>query len=115
MVPIEWYWNPLKMALWLFMFVLEFLQLGIRPAALALRLFVNMFAGHSVLLVFTCLGFIIFASDHHAVFLSSGFGIAGWVLSLLLYTIELLVAALQAYIFTMLSAVFIGMCAHPEH
>ena len=32
-----------------------------------------------------------------------------------LYALELLVAFLQAYIFTLLSAVFIGLCAHPEH
>jgi F-type H+-transporting ATPase subunit a len=115
MVPIEWSWNPLKMLLWLFMFALELLQLGIRPAALALRLFVNMFAGHSVLLVFTCLGFIIFAADHQSLVLSHSLGVIGWVVAIGLYGLELLVAVLQAYIFTMLSAVFIGMCAHPEH
>ena len=43
-------------------------------------------------------------------------GVFGWMLTIVLSTaLELLVALLQAYIFTLLSAVFIGLCAHPEH
>ncbi|MBA3709488.1 MAG: F0F1 ATP synthase subunit A [Planctomycetes bacterium] len=115
LVPVKWSWNPIAILLWLFLFVLELSQLVIRPAVLAVRLFVNMFAGHSVLLVFASLGFIIFAGDHNAHAMSTGLGVVGWVLTLGLYALELLVAFLQAYIFTLLSAVFIGLCAHPEH
>jgi F-type H+-transporting ATPase subunit a len=115
LVPVKWSWHPLAIVLWLFLFVLEVAQLVIRPTVLAVRLFVNMFAGHSVLLVFASLGFIIFASDHTAYGMSAGLGIVGWILTLGLYALELLVAFLQAYIFTLLSAVFIGLCAHPEH
>jgi F-type H+-transporting ATPase subunit a len=115
LAPVKWSWNPMAMLLWLFLWVLEAAQLIIRPTVLAIRLTVNMFAGHSVLLVFASLGFIIFATDHHAIVLASGLGAAGWVLLIFLYALELLVALLQAYIFTLLSAVFIGLCAHPEH
>jgi F-type H+-transporting ATPase subunit a len=103
------------MALWFFLFVLEVSQLVIRPTVLAMRLCINMFAGHSVLLVFACLGFIIMSTDVTAVGSGLALGIAGWVLTVILYFLELLVAVLQAFIFTMLSAVFIGLCAHPEH
>ncbi len=116
LVPVHWSWNPLAILLWLFLFVLEVAQLAIRPTVLAVRLFVNMFAGHSVLLVFASLGFIIFAEDHHAYATSTGFGTGGWILTtFFLYPLELLIAVLQAFIFTLLSAVFIGLCAHPEH
>ena len=103
------------MGLWMFLFVLEVSQLVIRPTVLAMRLCINMFAGHSVLLVFASLGFIIVASDPSAIASGTGMGIAGWLLTVVLYFLELLVAVLQAFIFTMLSAVFIGLCAHPEH
>lgn len=115
LVPVPWSWNPLGMALWFFLFVLEVAQLVIRPTVLAMRLCINLFAGHSVLLVFACLGFIIVAGDHSAITSGVAMGIAGWVLTVILYFLELLVAVLQAFIFTMLSAVFIGLCAHPEH
>lgn len=115
LVPVPWSWNPLGMLLWFFLFVLEVAQLVIRPTVLAMRLCINIFAGHSVLLVFACLGFIIVANDPSAHASGLGMGVAGWVLTVVLYFLELLVAVLQAFIFTMLSAVFIGLCAHPEH
>lgn len=115
LVPVPWTWNPLGMLLWFFLFVLEVAQLVIRPTVLAMRLCINLFAGHSVLLVFACLGFIIVGNDHSAIASGVGMGAAGWVLTVVLYFLELLVAVLQAFIFTMLSAVFIGLCAHPEH
>ncbi len=115
LVPVPWTWNPLGMGLWFFLFVLEVSQLVIRPTVLAMRLCINLFAGHSVLLVFACLGFIIVGNDHTAIASGVGMGAAGWLLTVVLYFLELLVAVLQAFIFTMLSAVFIGLCAHPEH
>jgi F-type H+-transporting ATPase subunit a len=68
-----------------------------------------------VLLVFATLGFIIYSSDHNAYAMSGTMGVFGWLLTIPFYALELLVALLQAYIFTLLSAVFIGLCAHPEH
>jgi len=115
LVPVHWSWHPGNMLLWFFLAFSEILQLVIRPAVLAIRLFANMLAGHSVLLVFATLGFVIYSSDHDAVAMSSTMGIFGWILTIPFYALELLVALLQAYIFTLLSAVFIGLCAHPEH
>jgi ATP synthase subunit 6 len=115
LVPIKWSWHPGNMLLWIFLAFSEILQLVIRPSVLAIRLFANMLAGHSVLLVFATLGFIIFASDPTALGMSTTMGAFGWFLTIPFYALELLVALLQAYIFTLLSAVFIGLCAHPEH
>jgi F-type H+-transporting ATPase subunit a len=71
---------------------------------LAIRLFANMLAGHIVL--FAMIGMaVIYGGVAH---LSIGLG-------LFVYFLEILVAFLQAYIFTMLSAIFIGQMLHPEH
>ncbi len=115
LVPIPWSWHPGNMLLWIFLAFSEILQLVIRPVVLAIRLFANMLAGHSVLLVFATLGFIIYSSDHNAYAMAGTMGVFGWLLTIPFYALELLVALLQAYIFTLLSAVFIGLCAHPEH
>ncbi len=115
LVPVHWSWNPGNMLLWFFLAFSEILQLVIRPAVLSIRLFANMLAGHSVLLVFATLGFIIYSSDQQAVGMATAMGGFGWLLTIPFYALELLVALLQAYIFTLLSAVFIGLCAHPEH
>jgi F-type H+-transporting ATPase subunit a len=74
-----------------------------------------MFAGHIALLVFLSLGFVIYASAPGSDGMASGIGLLGWVVALPLYALELLVCFLQAYIFTLLSAVFIGLCIHQEH
>ena len=90
----------------------ELLGLFTKPFALAIRLFANMTAGHLVILSLIGLIFTF----------SKLFGaVAGWAVSpvsvafaLFIYVLELLVAFLQAYVFTMLSAIFIGM-AVAEH
>ncbi len=115
LVPVPWSWNPLMMVLWFFLFVMEVSQVFIRPIVLAIRLFANMFAGHTVLLVFASLGFVIHASDPSSPVLTGTLGVFGWLMTVALYALELLVAFLQAYVFVLLSAVFIGLCAHPEH
>jgi F-type H+-transporting ATPase subunit a len=98
----------LKPPLWGLMFVIEVAGLLIKHVVLAVRLFANMLAGHIVLAVI--LGFIAQAVGIFT-FLVTPASIAGDVaLSLL----ELFVAFLQAYIFTFLSALFIGMAAHPH-
>jgi F-type H+-transporting ATPase subunit a len=93
-------------------FVIEVIGVLVRNAVLAVRLFANMFSGHMVL--GTILFFIQMAANLHwavwgAVTLSSVFGIIA--LSLL----EIFVAFLQAYIFTFLTALFMGLAMHPQH
>ncbi len=100
----------LKPFLWGLMFFIEVAGLLIRHIVLAVRLFANMFAGHVVLAVI--LGFILMAYSNKWVFgLVMPASIVGVIcLSLL----ELFVAFLQAYIFTFLSALFIGSAVHPH-
>jgi F-type H+-transporting ATPase subunit a len=93
-------------------FVIEVVGLLVRNAVLAVRLFANMFAGHMVLA--TILLFIKMAANVSPVLwgtitLSSVLGIVA--LSLL----ELFVAFLQAYIFTFLTSLFMGMAITPQH
>ena len=88
------------------MIVVELLGLFTKPFALAIRLFANMTAGHIV--IYALIG-LIFAMNTLAVApVSVG-------MALFIYLLEILVAMLQAYIFTMLSAVFIGMAVHQDH
>ena len=99
----------LKPPLWVLMFVIEVAGLLIRHIVLAVRFFANMFAGHVVLAVI--LGFILMAWSSLAFCLVMPVSIGGVIaLSLL----ELFVAFLQAYIFTFLSALFIGSAVHPH-
>jgi len=85
-------------------FFLEFLGVFIKAGVLALRLFANLLAGHIAL--FSVLGLLL---TYGAVAFPVIF------LGLFVYMLEILVAFLQAYIFTMLSALFIGQVFHPEH
>jgi F-type H+-transporting ATPase subunit a len=87
------------------MIIVEFLALLTKPFALCVRLFANMTAGHVV--IFALIG-LIFLMGYVITPLSIAF-------SLFIYLLEILIALLQAYIFTMLSALFIGMAVHQEH
>ena len=91
--------------------LIEFVGIVItRPLSLAVRLFANMLAGHLLLVSFA----VITAS----VFEPSGLAVI-WPFSLFLLIaltgFELLVAFLQAFIFTILAAVYIGSSMHPDH
>ncbi len=88
------------------MFVVEMLGLFTKPFALAIRLFANMSAGHIVILALIGLIFIL------KTFIVAPVSVA---FALFIYLLEILVALIQAYIFTMLSSLFIGMAVHQEH
>jgi F-type H+-transporting ATPase subunit a len=88
------------------MIPVEILGLFTKPFALAIRLFANMVAGHTVILAL--LGLIFFMQTVFVAFVSIPF-------TLFVYMLEILVALIQAYIFTMLSSLFIGMAVHQEH
>ncbi len=92
--------------LWPLMLVVEIMGLLAKHVALTIRLFANMIAGHIVLFAF--LGLIIMFKNYFLVGVSVPFGI-------FVYFLEILVAVIQAYIFTILSALFIGMSVNPEH
>lgn len=84
---------------------IELISLIIKPIALMIRLFANMLAGHIVIVCFVLLIFI-FAGLN--VYVGSGFSIISVALSVFSMLIELLVTAIQAYIFANLTAIFIG-------
>jgi F-type H+-transporting ATPase subunit a len=77
-----------------------------KPIALALRLFANMTAGHVVIL--SLLGLIFILQTALVAPVSVAF-------ALFIYCLEIFVGLVQAYIFTMLTALFIGMSQHPAH
>lgn len=91
--------------------VVELFGIFTKPFALMIRLFANIMAGHSVILALTSLIFIT-ASMGSAV--NSSMTVLSVFFSIFMNLLELLVAFIQAYVFTMLSAVFIGL-AHVEH
>lgn len=84
----------------------------LRPLTLALRLFANVFAGHIILLVFTLGGFVLFASDN---FLLKGVSFVSWAFAIVLTLFELMVAVLQAYVFILLTSVYVQGALAEEH
>jgi F-type H+-transporting ATPase subunit a len=87
-------------------YFMEIVGALVKPFALAIRLFANMFAGH--MLLAAVLGFI-FVFKNYSVASLSVLGVV--VMSFL----EIFVAFLQAYIFTFLTTIFIGFAVRPEH
>jgi len=92
----------------------EILGLFLKPFTLLLRLFANITAGHIVILCFVGLIFI-FGKAGTSVGGSIAGAAAAIPLTLFMMTLELLVAFLQAFIFTMLSATYIGMALEEHH
>jgi F-type H+-transporting ATPase subunit a len=92
--------------LWPIMVPVEILGLFTKPFALTVRLFANMLAGHIV--IFFLLGLIFIMGN-------SLFAIVSVPFAMMIYFLELFVALVQAYIFTMLSSLFIGMAAAMKH
>ena len=89
-----------------FMFALELVSSFVRLFALAIRLFANILAGH--ILLVTLLGFIIIYKNFMV-------ATASILFTTLMSLLELFVAFLQAYIFTFLTAIFIGFSISEEH
>lgn len=92
--------------------LIEFFGLLTKPFALMLRLFANMLAGHMAMLVLVCLVFI---SASMGPVLNTGLSATSVFFNIFMNALELLVAFLQAYVFTMLSAVFIGLAQEEPH
>jgi len=91
--------------------VIEVLSFVSRPISHSVRLFANMLAGHITLQVFA--GFVI---------MLAGFGVLGWfgavlpfLMVVMLTALELLVAFLQAYVFVILTCIYLNDAIHPGH
>jgi len=96
--------------------VIEFFSIFfIRPFSLAVRLFANLVAGHTMLSLLLVTGFVFTTSIGEVSLLKNGAGILWFALGIGIYLFEIMVAVLQAYIFTLLSAVYIQSSVHPEH
>ena len=85
---------------------IELLGIFIKPFALMIRLYANMIAGHIVVMSLLALIFI---------FKNIGMGAFSLILTFIISIIEILVAALQAYIFTMLAALYFGSAVEEHH
>lgn len=90
----------------------EFLGLFTKPFALAVRLFANLTAGH--LIILNLIGLIFIIGGMFGAGAGYGTAVPAMLMTLFVYGLEVLVAFIQAYVFTMLSALFIGM-ASAEH
>ena len=94
------------------MIPVELLGMFSKPFALMIRLFANMLAGHMVI---TTLLLLIPIMAGVSTYLGVAMMPISLGLSLFIMMLEVLVAFIQAYIFTLLTSIFIGMYAHPAH
>ncbi|MCL4510878.1 MAG: F0F1 ATP synthase subunit A [Bacteroidetes bacterium] len=88
------------------MVIVEALGLFTKPFALAIRLFANMIAGHIV--IFSLIGLIFI---FHSIFVAP----VSIAFAVFISLLEILIGLIQAYIFTMLTALFVGLAIHQEH
>ena len=95
MVPIIWFF--------------ELISLILRWLTLAVRLYGNMFAGHMVLGIFALATGIFLTTGIEAMSPTAGISVAWFALLLVMYALETLVAFLQAYVFTVLTSVYISL------
>lgn len=91
--------------------IIEIVGLFTKPFALMIRLFANIMAGHAIVLGLTCLVFI---TVDLGTAINSSMTVLSVIFSVFINFVELLVAFIQAYVFTLLSAVFIGI-AREDH
>jgi F-type H+-transporting ATPase subunit a len=104
--------RSVPLALRWFIGLLEFISVFLlRPFTLAVRLFANMVSGHLLLTVLLGSG-VIFISQLD---MSSITGVLWLAFGLIVYPFEIFVAVLQAYVFFLLSAVYIQTSVHIEH
>ena len=92
--------------------VIEIFGIFTKPAALTVRLFANMMGGHMIVLVLTLLIFI-FGAMGYAV--ASGTAVISVLFSVFMLLIDVLVSFIQAYVFTMLSTIFISPAQEEHH
>ena len=106
------FWPPVPHGVKPILIPVEILGIFTKPFALIIRLFANMLAGHIIILSFVCLIFIMGAMKTALGWGTSPLFVA---LAVFIYLLEVLVAFIQAYIFTTLTAVFIGQAFEGGH
>jgi len=101
-----WYLAPI-------MVPVELLGLFIKPGALAIRLFANMLAGHTMMAVLLLFGLMAY-NGMHSIVAAGGISLVAGAFAVAITFLELFVAFLQAFIFMFLVAVFIGQVSHHD-
>lgn len=91
---------------------IEFMGMLTKPFALMVRLFANIMAGHSIILIITC---IIFATVQFGKGINSTMTGVSLFLMIFMNALELMVAFIQAYVFTMLTSIFVGFAQEESH
>jgi F-type H+-transporting ATPase subunit a len=104
-LPAPWFIQPILIPIEIFSTFI------VRPFSLAVRLFANMFAGHMLLLVFTLGGFAMINANA----LLSPVSVLSWIMTVALTFLDFAVIALQAYVFTVLTASYIQGSLAEEH
>lgn len=92
--------------------LIEIFGIFVKPFALTIRLFANILAGHTALLAFVCIIFVTMSVNSY---IGSGMTVVSVFFTIFMNCLELLVAFIQAFVFTMLSSVFIGLSQPEPH
>ena len=101
------FWMPgVPVPMKIFLMPIEIIGMFVKPVSLMIRLFANITAGHVIILALMSLIFV---------FKSVAIGPVSVAFSLFITVIEIIVTAIQAYIFTILSALYFGMATEEEH
>jgi F-type H+-transporting ATPase subunit a len=108
--PVKYWINlapgGLPKVMYVIMYPIEFVSLLAKPLSLALRLFANLFAGH--LVIFSLCSLVLFFNNWIITPLPIAF-------SAIIFMFEIFVAFIQAYLFAVLSALYISAAIHPDH
>jgi F-type H+-transporting ATPase subunit a len=105
--------HGLPLPVTLFLIPIEIMGMFVRPFALTMRLAANMTGGHIAILAI--LSFVFIFTQQFGPGAGMGVGVFSLVLAVLISALEIIVVLVQAYVFTLLSAVFIGMAIHAHH
>jgi len=105
--------HGLPLPITLFLIPIEVMGMLVRPFALTMRLAANMTGGHIAILAI--LSFVFIFNTQFGAAAGMGIGVFSLILAALISALEIIVVLVQAYVFTLLSAVFIGMAIHAHH
>ena len=105
--------HGLPLPVTLFLIPIEIMGMLVRPFALTMRLAANMTGGHIAILAI--LSFVFIFNQQFGAAAGMGVGVFSLTLAALISALEIIVVLVQAYVFTLLSAVFIGMAIHAHH
>jgi F-type H+-transporting ATPase subunit a len=106
--------HGLAWPIYIILYPIEILGMFVKPFALTMRLAANMTGGHIAILAILSL-VIIFKDLFASAMAGMGVGLVAVPLAVGISALELIVVVVQAYVFTLLSAVFIGMAVHSHH